>query len=81
MVVLYISSFWLNTFGNLYFLFQKLNPLSVNPGYIRDFCKILEITIFTTFLHLYTKWICGFDAALNFEETGAKKVPHIKKSE
>ena len=25
MIVLSISSFWLNIFGNLYFLFQKLN--------------------------------------------------------
>ena len=45
----------------------------------RDFRKILPFLLKSRFLllslHLYTKWICGFDSPLNFEETGAKKVP------
>ena len=57
----------------------KFNPLSADPGYIRDFRKILPFLLKSRFLllslHLYTKWICGFDSPINFEETGAKKVP------
>ena len=74
----------------IYFTFQQtygvhefwkflFNPLSADPGYIRDFRKILPFLLKSRFLllslHLYTKWICGFDSPLNFEETGAKKVP------
>ena len=75
-------SFKVNNFCSEYLPFYVdfcLNPLSADPGYIRDFRKILPFLLKSRFLllslHLYTKWICGFDAPINFEETGAKKVP------
>ena len=61
---------------DFYFTF---NPLRPNPGHVRDFRKILPLLQKSRFLllslRLHTKWVCAFDSPLNFEETGAKKVP------
>ena len=72
----------LPTFGNHHKIYNKyklyLNPCGADPVHRRDFRKILPFLLKSRFLllslHLYTKWICGFDSPLNFEETGAKKV-------
>ena len=53
----------------------NVNPCGADPVHRRDFRKILPFLHLLLSLHLYTKWICGFDSPLNFEETGAKKVP------
>ena len=70
---------------NCLYKWCTVNPLSADPGYIRDFRKILPFLLKSRFLllslHLYTKRICGFDSPLNFEETGAKKVPNSSQSD
>ena len=54
------------------------NTLTAEHEYIRYFGKILSFLQkwqFSPFsLHLYAKWMCAFYSALNFKDTGPKKV-------
>ena len=61
----------------------NLNTLTAENGYFRYFRKILPFLLKSRFLLpsllLYTKWICRFDSALNFEETSSKRHQKVNK--